>query len=814
MRKTKVAFFSATAFLFLATPAFADNTFKPDELNHNFGFIYRLMHLLFGDWLNQYGGSSDNNAGVAYTVLSTLGYWSCMAGLILMGILMTSSILNAYRWAGDTKKFLGADIMLWIKALVVIILIMPAGMMGISLSQRVGVMKVALWGDSFANVVYGKTIEKMLKPPELDTGSINATSLASNILKAQTCAWAVQNNSNDSNIDLSSIYKDGKIQPIMAQDYIVDTSNKYHTEVGRYKSMNVPTSNLKNVQNIIFAPAYSSLGASNVVATNSVCGSINFPEAKNGTSAFADISQKQTEDLKKATITLVNALAPASQALYAISHNGLKMATNKKAEDISGQITSIYNQAVSNYIAQVKQIPSDMSTDMLNNSLVKFIKSAGWGLGVVWWQILANTQSSFAQNTADFSNSASAKTMPPCTDQGFFALYGQKYCVSKKDYDILLANISTVTTLNSANVANNPEMAKSDPSAHFEQICSKDGCSASSVDSWIGNFMKGKLVSATGSSLYGDALDSNSIDAITEVKNQQSIFNVSSNLGVSLSHYSLKLWGLSAFTAGVAGALSGGSKTIVGFFGLAIVTGDLSHVVSWVSGQLANMSYLLAAPAYTLLVVVPFIPIVIWAILILSYFIMLVEAFIAVPAGMAMWVVNDEVFLSGRVMRTVMMITSLFLRPFLYVVGLITSYALAPIALTIWNTLFFWGSNFMSSSSFMTSFFLILVYTAGIIKFTMLCYNVSFVLPDKVLQWLGSGFGDVASFGSAADFASGGALSVPIGSGGGSSGGGGGASGFSKGIADRYRDDKKNEMKEKPALGDTAGVSGKSIRYA
>ena len=58
----------------------------------------------------------------------------------------------------------------------------------------------------------------------------------------------------------------------------------------------------------------------------------------------------------------------------------------------------------------------------------------------------------------------------------------------------------------------------------------------------------------------------------------------------------------------------------------------------------------------------------------------------------------------------------------------------------------------MQTGSFMTLFFLILVYTVGLIKFTMLCYNVSFVLPDKVLQWLGAGFGDVAAFGTAGDF--------------------------------------------------------------
>ena len=120
---------------------------------------------------------------------------------------------------------MGMDITTYVKALIVMVMITPAGMMGISLSQRVGVMKVVLLGDSFANMVYDNTIGKMLTPPKLDSGSINATTLASNILQAQACAWAVQNHSNSSNIDLSKVYKDGKIQPAYAQDYIVSTES-------------------------------------------------------------------------------------------------------------------------------------------------------------------------------------------------------------------------------------------------------------------------------------------------------------------------------------------------------------------------------------------------------------------------------------------------------------------------------------------------------------------------------------------------------------------------------------------------------------
>jgi len=172
-------------------------------------------------------------------------------------------------------------------------------------------------------------------------------------------------------------------------------------------------------------------------------------------------------------------------------------------------------------------------------------------------------------------------------------------------------------------------------------------------------------------------------------------------------------------------------------------------------------------PASTLMIGLPFVPLVIWGVLLLSYFIMLIEAYIALPLSTALWVVDDQAFRSGRVTRTVMMISALFLRPFLFVVGLVSAYILAPISLMIWNIMFFWGMSMLTTTSFLTSFFLVSVYAAGLLKFTMITYNVAFIIPDKILQWMGSGFGDVAAFGSPADFNS----SVHTGGGGGGGGG-------------------------------------------
>jgi conjugal transfer/type IV secretion protein DotA/TraY len=814
--KLKNIFLITVISMMTSNVIFANPEIDPDDLHHNYGFIYRLLRLFFGDFIGQYSGGGDDNAGVMYSIFTTLGFWSAIASVILVVLLLTSAVLNIYKIAEDPNKHSWSNGVLIAKVLVVMVLITPVGGGGTTLAQRVGVIKTALLGDAFANMMYKNTIQKMLTPPELVASSINATQLASRLLQAETCAVGVQYNSEQRTPEIKEIFKDGKIKPVYSENVIALAKNSNGREIGRYTEIKIPTSGyvLDNATSIIFAPSINSMKGRTSVSVEGVCGSINFPTVKEGDSVFDKVSQKQSHDLKMAVIEMANEIAPAAQVLYVLSENQENIKTNADDEVTQAANAAIntYNNAVNNYISKVKAIPNNIKVDVLNNSaLTKFIEDAGWGLGVVWWKLLSDTQYSFMQNTVNYSDSASTKIPPKCTKEStsMFSFLSKSYCVSEKSYDYMMANLDEIRKINGANVANNTETAGTDPQAEFDQICSKSGCSFGAVDSFLGGGMKWLLADATDSQMYNKALDDNSLKDVTDFKNQQSIFNVSSQLGVGLTYYSSFIWTASLATSIAAGVLSGVSGTFVGMVGLGVATEGLAHGLTWFSGHLDAAAAMLAAPAYTLLVIVPFIPLLIWGMLLLSYIIMIAEAFIAVCPGMAMWLVNDEAFISSRVIRTVMMITALFLRPFLFVVGLVVAYSLAPIALTIWNTLFFWGSTYMDSGSFMTSWFLILVYTAGIIKFTLLCYNVSFILPDKILQWLGSGFGDVAAFGSPADFASGGHLSGSAGGGGGGASGGG-AQKFGEQLHGRHKAQQEmnanKSSEEKPTLNQTLAI--------
>jgi conjugal transfer/type IV secretion protein DotA/TraY len=450
----------------------------------------------------------------------------------------------------------------------------------------------------------------------------------------------------------------------------------------------------------------------------------------------------------------------------------------------------------------------------------QFIDDSGWGLAVLWWKLLADTQSSFIQNANAFNNSMSAKTIPVCADKSSFALlnyfFGDKYCVPQDYYDTMARNLKVMSDNINAQLAVESSSSgglKQDASAEFSSICSASGCSFESVDSWLGGQLKDKLASATNSQLYQQGIGDRQLKDIVDFNNQQSIFDTASKLGSSLSGWSTFLFGTGFTIEMAASVLDGASKTVAGFIGGALATQGLSGTLHLISNYLLNGAYMLWALACSLLVMLPFMPLIIWGVLLLSYFIMLIEAYIAIPLSTALWVVEDQTFISGRLIRTIMMISALFLRPFLFVVGLVAAFVLSPIALMIWNLMFFWGSTLLTTSTFLTSLFLIGIYTAGLLKFTMITYNVAFIIPDKILQWMGSGFGDVSAFGSPADFSS------MSGGGSGGSGSGSGGVGFSatasrgaNNLAKAWSDKKeaaKENTKAPYASGGNVNVNGK-----
>lgn len=671
------------------------------QLFENHGFVYDVIKLIFGNFITYYGGGSDNAAEM-YNIITHLGWWACWAGMILAVIIVVIKALNFYRVAEDPSMQGKSQLTMFLMLGVVIMILFPASPSG-SLMQNVGGIKVPLWGDAFGNMVYKSTISEMLKPPELANTDVNASKIASQIFSAEVCSFGVQAHSEENNQQLADVYKDGKIVPVKSNLDIAYGLSDTNEILYKTTQMSLNVSDYSRLSKVMFSPKVNTnfIGQGFSQATSDVCGTLIFPEEKSGTTVFDQISQRQSDDLKRAIINLVNNLAPAAQLMQVVSENNINMESNDDttAQDAIAEIRDRYLNAVQNYINEVKSIPNDINVNVVSDSKMKaFIDESGWGLAVLWWKLLADTQSSFIQNSSAFNNSMSAKTIPVCSDKSSFALlnyfFGDKYCVPQSYYDTMARNLKVMSDNINAQLAVQSSASgglQQDASAEFSSICSASGCSFDTVDNWLGKILKNKLSEATNSQLYQQGIGDKQLNNIVQYTSQQSIFDTASRLGSSLFAYSSTFFGLGFTIEMVASVLDGAGKTIAGFIGSAMVTQGTAGLLHLISNYLLNGAYMLWALACSLLIMLPFMPLIIWGVLLLSYFIMLIEAYIAIPLSTALWVVEDQTFISGRLIRTIMMISALFLRPFLFIVGLVAAFVLSPIALMIWNILFFGG---------------------------------------------------------------------------------------------------------------------------
>jgi defect-in-organelle-trafficking protein DotA len=136
-------------------------------------------------------------------------------------------------------------------------------------------------------------------------------------------------------------------------------------------------------------------------------------------------------------------------------------------------------------------------------------------------------------------------------------------------------------------------------------------------------------------------------------------------------------------------------------------------------------------------VYVPLIPAIIYIFTALGWFVAVIEAMVAAPL-VALGVTHPEGhdFL-GKAEQAVMLILGVFLRPVLMVIGLIAGMLLSIIALTLLNNAF--TQVVASSIGFGAFCGTFSIYVALVIQLVTQAYSLIYMVPDRVLRWLGQG---------------------------------------------------------------------------
>ena len=162
--------------------------------------------------------------------------------------------------------------------------------------------------------------------------------------------------------------------------------------------------------------------------------------------------------------------------------------------------------------------------------------------------------------------------------------------------------------------------------------------------------------------------------------------------------------------------------------------GFFSSIAAMVAFTFISM---LVAAGFTMAYLIPFLPMLIWMMVVVGWLVMIAEAMVGAPMALMLGGVipEGEGIAGTRLNKALGMIVSLIMKPFLSVFSLVLSLSVLYIAFGFFNLLF-WGTAKISSGFglFEILAFLIL-YPTGALMIAKRCFDIIHLLPDRLLQW-------------------------------------------------------------------------------
>jgi defect in organelle trafficking protein DotA len=160
-------------------------------------------------------------------------------------------------------------------------------------------------------------------------------------------------------------------------------------------------------------------------------------------------------------------------------------------------------------------------------------------------------------------------------------------------------------------------------------------------------------------------------------------------------------------------------------------------IISLLIPILTIILILLWTAGVTIGIYLPLVPYLVFTFTALSWFILVIEAIAAAPI-VALGLVSPAAEELGKAAPAVMIITSVFLRPSLMVIGFMIAINLVQATISMVNYGF--AATLKASTGSLGLFSLIAViciYGGMVITIIHECFSLIYVLPDKIIRWIG-----------------------------------------------------------------------------
>lgn len=201
-------------------------------------------------------------------------------------------------------------------------------------------------------------------------------------------------------------------------------------------------------------------------------------------------------------------------------------------------------------------------------------------------------------------------------------------------------------------------------------------------------------------------------------------------LGNQMISAALAIWIASTAVMFITAAVMSVMNSMTGM-GAAVISSAMTMVPVMTSVVVA-----LIVNGVMLAVYVPLIPFLIYFFTTIGWMMSVVEAMVAGPL-VALGVTHPEGHdLLGKSEQSLMLLLSVFMKPVAMIIAFFAAMILAKVGVQLLNMGFSEVINHLGSGMFQ-ALGLILVYTMALIRVVNMCFSVVYLLPDRIMRWIG-----------------------------------------------------------------------------
>ena len=763
--------------------------------NEPTGIAYGFVQQMLGGWVTQlFDSKSTEKVTEATTLTRVAGMTNVLAlimGIVIIGYVMLAGVLNTAA-SGEVLGKSWSSLWLPIRTALAFGLIMPMGdsgnkevmASGYLSPVQTGVVYLALVGSNAGDMVWAEAVDSItggtpvvMPPPNQ---SLNAVSKISNMaICGYLSSKSKQDYFDEEGEEYSSV--DARLMKITYADG-VNKFIPYYKAVEGVAGGSQKTGMFNDTKEQLISRA-ENIGIESIyfgipngwMGLDGTCGEINiganYNKDSNATKSGLIMNYKNIEGsvekaVSKSIINFIFDLGPIAEKIVQETSTGglsgvdnLEIALNtlgdsdtKEIRENLDKISIEYASAVRDFSGDLKESTSDAidKNKEATQSFNELLKRGGWASAGLWYfQLSRFTHVAQEVHRKAFSgieeSDPGTDAANVCPSKGFFT---KLFTWSWGDEEENQCIDQTTNSRYVMGVIHNNMLSQIDEKL---VLANEDVFDSATVqgDNWDfstsiastvlnGGAITGQVFSSgsgVGGGGFGDDVDTQ------DGSGAQNPFLVLTSIGhalnaitqlVAVAYLATQIADLVGASSGIGGALAKTGAALSGNGSGKMEKGGI------MIGMLASiLMSLLIGQGYILAYGIPFIPVMIWTMLVIGWLVMIIEAIVAAPLAVILMATPEGQGIAGsRMERAISLLSAVIMRPALSIIGLIASITIAYLGFAIWNQFFWRTAEMIGGIGMIEILAIISMYVVGAITITRYSFNLIHELPNNILQWM------------------------------------------------------------------------------